>query len=228
MGSWGRPRCQPHARDRVKWSPAQRIPGELGLQEGATASLSLEASPAAVWLEKRQVRGGLYPEHTACQVPCSLYSLCCAPRCGETALVLSREESELRGDSWCGAHLGPSYPHPSTHAPLWGAVCTEAHAGASASHLLWANVTRQRVSCQSLAALFRRAQVLKFFPTLLAGRAAPHQAPLFPCLEAAPAPVRPTRQEGESREVAVDSLACWKLGFQERPLFCSWKKNQAE
>lgn len=154
MGSWGRPRCQPHARDRVKWSPAQRIPGELDLQEGATASLSLEASPAAVWLEKRQVRGGLYPEHTACQVPCSLYFMCCAPRCGEAALVLSREESELRGDSWCGAHLGPSYPHPSTHAPLWGAVCTEAHAGASASHLLWANVTRQRVSCQSSAALF--------------------------------------------------------------------------
>ena len=30
----------------MKWSPAQHIPGELGLQEGATASLSLEASPA--------------------------------------------------------------------------------------------------------------------------------------------------------------------------------------
>ena len=157
-----------------------------------------------------------------------VFYVLCPSLWGGSPGPLSREESELRGDSWCGAHLGPSYPHPSTHAPLWGAVCTEAHAGASASHLLWANVTRQRVSCQSSAALFRRAQVLKFFPTLLAGRAAPHQAPLFPCLEVAPAPVRLTRQEGESREVAVDSLACWKLGFQERPLFCSWKKNQAE
>lgn len=64
---------------------------------------------------------------------------------------------------------------------------------------------------------------MKFFPSLLTGRAAPHQAPLFPSLEAAPTPVRPTWQEGESREVAVDGLACWKLGFQELPLFCSWK-----
>lgn len=229
MGSWGSPRCQPHARDRVKWSPAQRIPGELDLQEGATASLSLEASPAAVWLEKRQVRGGLYPEHTACQMPCSLYFMCCAPRCGEAALVLSPGRNpSCGGTAGVGPTWDPVTPTPAPTLLCWGAVCTEAHAGASASHLLWANVTRQRVSCQSSAALFRRAQVLKFFPTLLAGRAAPHQAPLLPCLEVAPAPVRLTQQEGESREVAVDSLACWKLGFQERPLFCSWKKNQAE
>lgn len=66
------------------------------------------------------------------------------------------------------------------------------------------------------------------FPTLLTERAAPHQALLCPSPEAAPSAVRPTQQEGESREVTVDDLACWKLGFQERPLFFSWKKNQAE
>ena len=41
---------------------------------------------------------------------------------GDSPGPLSREESELRGDSWCGAHLGPSDPHPSTHTPLLGAL----------------------------------------------------------------------------------------------------------
>ena len=86
-GAWGKPQRQPHGRSEVV--PAQHIPEELSLQEGAAASLSLEARPvwglAALRLE----------EETAARWACILntpHARClahCAPHCGETALVLS-------------------------------------------------------------------------------------------------------------------------------------------
>lgn len=45
MGSQVQRWCRPSVRDRMRWPPAQHIPGGLRLQEGAAATLSQEVSP---------------------------------------------------------------------------------------------------------------------------------------------------------------------------------------
>lgn len=171
------------------------------------------------------MRSGLYPEHRMPGALLTVFFVLC-PRCGGDSPGLSGRNPSCGGTAGVGPTWDPVTPTPAP-APLWGAVCTEAHTGASASHLLWANVTRQRVSCQSSAALFRRAQVLKFlFPTLLAGRAAPHQGTAVPCLEAAPAQCAPPgRRAGPERSL----WTAWhvgSLGFRNVPSFALGRKTK--